>query len=424
MPTLYTEILIEIIGHVPDDCAFRFLLVGSRVLYHEAILKTLKRIELRHSKSIEGFLSVLDSPLSLGKTRYLAVNTIKFRHSRLDVIQPGTQKRLAKAILRLKNLREVSVSSIEDLLHDLPVLSKALCKLVSLRSLSAEIVGSHFLHGFKNIKSPLAYISLNFFLDFHPDQFVTFYEYLPPDLYSVYHPVRLLSHMSDSLEELHICNCHTEIRMEEIDEHALSYPYIYPKMHILNLRDARKTLEFFPHMLPYVRAFPNLSKINMESSVEPGTDAHLLHQSLVNSIRAMNQSDLRRSDRSWSCLDQFIGSILDLYMAGLLCPITKVCVTSWIQAKTDLEMLVACVDSARPTHLKLKGYKRLFDQSEHVAGTPGSLVDILRRPSAGGIRSIVNDFNLNPFGDKESDPRNIDVAHQLVCPPYLPPRHR
>ena len=103
---LNADMLVEIMSHVPDMDAAKFMLVGSRLLYHQAILKTLKRIKLWHSKSIEGFLSVLDSPLSLGKTRYLAVNTIKFRHSLLDVIQPGTQKRLAKAILRLKTFEK------------------------------------------------------------------------------------------------------------------------------------------------------------------------------------------------------------------------------------------------------------------------------------------------------------------------------
>ena len=126
LPILHADVLIEIMSHVPDEHAARFLLVGSRVLYHEAILKTLKRVNLWHSDSVGGFLDALNSPLCLGRSRYLAVHAVDFGY--LDSIHSETERCLVEAISQLSNLRELSISYAEELLHDLqtlfPVISR------------------------------------------------------------------------------------------------------------------------------------------------------------------------------------------------------------------------------------------------------------------------------------------------------------
>ena len=47
MPVLNADVLAEIMNHVPDKYTSKFLLVGSSVLYHHAILKLLHYVNIR-----------------------------------------------------------------------------------------------------------------------------------------------------------------------------------------------------------------------------------------------------------------------------------------------------------------------------------------------------------------------------------------
>ena len=423
LPTLHTDILIEIVNHVPDDHAARFLLVGSRVLYNQAILKTLKRITLRHSKSIDGFLSVLASPLSHGRSRYHAVRAIQFGY--LKSLQSVTKDRLVDAISQLEHLRELSIPFAEELLRDFPALPSALSNLLSIQSVSATHVGVRFCRMLKKMKSRLVSISMNFFLCFDVGDYNTMYDHLAPNRYAAHHPVMFLSHMSDSLKELRIIHCHIKLYERNIDDALLTLAHVYPNMRILDIRErARSTLRYFPRVLPYVCALPNLVEIHMESELEIDTDEGSPHQRQANSIRALNEADLLHSGRFWERLNRFVGPLSHLYMLGPVGSIAQIQLTSRIKARTDLRMLAACVDSVRPTHLKLKGYSRLFAHTEDASGTPGSLADILRRPGAEGIQSLVVDISLSHYWADDRDPRDIDIAHQLVRSLCFPPRRR
>ena len=417
MPILHADVLIEIMSHVPDEHAARFLLVGSRALYHEAILKTLKRVNLSHSESVGGFLDVLNSSLSLGRSRYLAVHAIDFGY--LDSIHSETERCLVEAISQLSNLRELSILYAEELLHDLQTLSPVISNLVSIRSISANYVGLRFCRMMlKKMKSPLVYVSMNFSRESEINC-ITMYDYLAPDLYFVHHPVALLPHMSNSLEELQLVSCHAS---HNLDSDLLMHPHVYPKTRILDIRlgDATSMLDHFPRVLPYVRAFPHLAELNMKilAEVDTDEDSHQRHD--VDDIRAMNQSDLLISGRSWERLDRFVGFLPDLYMLGPVGPITNVHITSSIVHPEDLTMLSVCLESVRPAHLKLKGGHHLLASSADTGGTPGSLADVLRGPGADGIRSLVVDVDLGTRSPRdERDPRKIDVAHELVRLFYL-----
>ena len=140
---LSADVLVEIMDNVPEAEISQFLLVGSRLLYHHAILKLLRHVNIRSSRSLEGFLRVLTGPLSLGRSRYCAVRAIDFNV--LGSIHSRAGNRLAKAVSQMENLRKVCFSYAEDLLYALPGLSYALANLVSIRSLSASDVGVRFL---------------------------------------------------------------------------------------------------------------------------------------------------------------------------------------------------------------------------------------------------------------------------------------
>ena len=334
-------------------------------------------------------------------------------------IESEASKRLVEAISQLENLRELILLDSEELLHDFPGLSSALSDLVSIRSISAVSVGLRFCGMLKEMKSRLVDVSMSFVLDGEEDD-GSMYHHLDSDVYPAFHPVALLSHMSDSLEELSLYNCHTSLHGDEFDNYLLSYPYVYPKMRILRIRDEGLYLNVghFPRVLPYVRAFPHLSEFNMKTQEEFDIlDNHSERQWQANQNRTANQSDLLHSDRSWMHLNEFTGSLADLYMLGSVCPITNVHLWGSIERPDDIHMLAACLESVRPTHLKFKGNVRLLAAPTVIDEIPGSLADILRGPGSDGIQSLVIDIYVSqhkwPYNDRNSG--EIDVAHALVC---------
>ena len=386
-PVLNADVLIAIVDHVPVESASPLLLVGSRVLYRYTLLKLLKTITIADHIRTRKLLQVL----AAGSFRYGAVRTIYFSLSHFRSSRVG--RRLVEAIPQLRNLEQVSISDAEEVLSVLPGLPSALSSLPSIRSLSADQAGLLFCDMLKTMKHNVTSLRMCFILETDEE---TMYHHLEQDTYPDYHPVALLSNLSGSLEELDLNSCHTSLHKTNKDNSLLSFTHIYPKMRLLRIRDEGMTQndDHLPRTLPYIRAFPHLTTLNVETKHQDDLDDGFYSQSQLDKHRALNISDQTRSGRSWRHLSQFTGFLADLYALAPLSSIPHIHIASLVHRLVDLRMLSACLASARPTHLKLKGNHCLLNSASGPAGVLGCLADVLRGPGVEGLQSLVLTITL------------------------------
>ena len=418
-PALNADVLAAIVDQVFDRDARPLLLVGSRVLYRQTLLKLLRSVHLSNQKGVEKLLSVLNA----GGFRYGAVRTVHLSFRHIESLHVLGQ-RLVETISRLENLGTVYLSYADITLSALPGLSSSLSNLLSIRSLWADKAGFLVCDMLKAMKSNVTALNMCFLLA-AKDEEDTLYHRLDEDSYLAYHPVSLLSHFSESLKALHLNNCHTSLHGNNLNDSLLSYRHVYPKMRVLHIQDARRRLNngHFPRTLPYVRAFPCLTWLEMETKhkfmLNEGTFTHRD----LDEHRALNISDQSRNGCFWRHLFQFTGFLADLYAFAPVGAIPYIHITSGVRRLADLRMLAACMESARPIHLKLRGNHRLLNSEIVPAGMPGCLADVLRGPGARRIKSLVLNISLTTENWVDGDIllQDVDIAHALVRIPTVIP---
>ncbi|KAI0640489.1 hypothetical protein C8Q79DRAFT_455993 [Trametes meyenii] len=222
---------------------------------------------------------------------------------------------LVSALPYMTNLSSLQLTNSEELLGCHPGLAVAFAALTSIRELRMGAVGELGLNMLKSFKSLLVHVSLNFLRSFEEDETYEegFFEQLDENQWPQYHPLKLLSRVAPTLEEL---DGHHWYTAADTTPDPVS---VYPNMRKLSLRNAS-----FPRVMPYIRAYPNLTSLVYHMD-DPGcTVDHPVDFDAIGhygSQRRLNESEQTSAGLTWERLETFEGGLLDLYILGLTCRI-------------------------------------------------------------------------------------------------------
>ncbi|KAI9068419.1 hypothetical protein FKP32DRAFT_1618713 [Trametes sanguinea] len=394
-PRLPGDILLEILAAAETPYAARMMAV-SRFLYVEGAKVILRRpIYLYREKELVKFLAFLDTDLhrlDFVHTLDIRLHTVnedvfvKFLgalynmpnirslsialHSRTQLHQvlaildmraqnseyPGlyevlhsltldifgleapSANKLVRALPRMCNLRSLSIASGDLLLEVHPDLASAFSAITSLKSFQMGYTHDHGISLLQNLRSQLVSVNLNFL---PIGGGLAFFDFVSDVELLQLHPVALLAHSQASLEKLDAFGWTTHSALPP------NVDCVYPKMRHLDLEHTS-----IPLTMPYIRAYPNLTHLRYETSECEMVDSE--STALHDHQHRLNVADQLASGLTWRCLQDFHGSVVDLYMLGLTCRIERVYLQV-VHPKVFYQ-LAAALAHAQPRHLELSNW--------------------------------------------------------------------
>ncbi|KAI0748759.1 hypothetical protein C8Q80DRAFT_1271116 [Daedaleopsis nitida] len=269
-----------------------------------------------------------------------------------------------------------------------PPFATAVAQLTSLRHVVISNVG-HLSCFLRTVQSkPLRSISLSW---------LTYDEGMEPhEVQKVeYHPVALLSQWTSTLESL-AGNAWFTLLELPVFPHT-----VYPKM-----RKLRIDWDDHPLVAPYIRAYLNLEWIdfragdvfNWENDEETLREHHELN------VRSQSIAGTR-----WQELERVDGCLIDFYILGLVCPISRVNLRTSIRSEHDLEILSEVLTYAQPKELKI---------AAQILHTDHSFSELLRTAAGSRLENLLLHIDLS------TSDRKVDIAAALerlgaalrVCP--------
>ncbi|KAI0333379.1 hypothetical protein GY45DRAFT_1297230 [Cubamyces sp. BRFM 1775] len=199
-------------------------------------------------------------------------------------------------------------------------------------------------------------------------------------------PITLLHHAQDTLRSLHVDG--TVLDSPE----DVMYKPRYSHLTRLCLRN-----NDLPWVFHYVRAFPNIEELTFQVSKRVWDDITqtpdlVERQSRIN---AASQTEFG----TWTKLRRVTGTLPDLLMLALLCPVEQLVVVGpWFHST----MANPVLESLKPAYLELQDFDVPFIDS-------GRFADVMAGPEASSIRSLSLDLNIGV----EVEPGEIDFARTL-----------
>lgn len=345
-PALNYDVLLEIVA-VSSWETSAALLDTSRFLHFEGPKVLLRQtVHLDTEKELLLFLAFLRHALDDG--RYKAVRELRLGVSDM---KETTSSELVSALSLMRHLSSLAIYESEFLLHEIPGLFDTITALTSLKELSLSIGGAHSIRLLQSSQSILTGIFIGFPPNYSEDGF--FDESVTPlSDWPQYHPVVVLARFRSTLQVLE-CDrwyTHPEITAEP--------QFVYPEMRRLDMRSAS-----LPLTISLIRAYPELAYLSIHTGVdEDGDVADKPHYGVQHYKNVAAQT---RSGCTWRELEEFDGALVDLYTAGITCPINRVDLGALY---TDhCYMLDPALSHARPRQLILCGW-------ECLPGSPAAFV--------------------------------------------------
>ncbi|RDX49774.1 hypothetical protein OH76DRAFT_511920 [Lentinus brumalis] len=378
--TLDLDVLRQIIWSSDrQTCAALILL--CRFFYEEAAKRILHDpVIFSYHRDVWTFVRFL-GPQPQARARY--VRELHFSLTRLSL---QAMHALEGPISHMDRLESLVIDQGDDFLDFCPSLGEALAGLTSLRRLRIYFAAELTCNFLKALQSDLVSMSLDW--TYCDDSWFTEHSMADED-WAAFHPVPLLAKWHSTLEELHCENWHNTSQLPVFTD-------VYPNMR-------RLTIDFdkLPLVTPYIRAYPNLSRLsaqtNHDENIKYPEDADLIRQH-----RALNiaSQEAVGGPGTWRCLGEYVGCFADLYLLGLTCRISRIALTTQM-TDLHLELLSTVLSYAQPKHLKLEGDVSLLGHSTH------SLPAILRGPASSRLESLVLKVDL------ETNETSLDVGAAL-----------
>ncbi|KAI9061142.1 hypothetical protein FKP32DRAFT_1605095 [Trametes sanguinea] len=216
------------------------------------------------------------------------------------------------ALLRMSNLQRLSIPHDGRMfLYGPTNLTEAFATLPAIQSpkMRSCIFGdSDNLRKLKTLRfKQLVSVQLSFLpsmrhLETNPDP-------APSDL----HPIDILSHFRNTLEELRTYGWYTH------PDVAPDSSIVYPKM-----RRLRMDSTGIPLAMVYIDGYPNLASLEYSTVVVKDCgkfDSRSIQ--FYDERRHFNIAAQTLSNRTWTHLEECRGNLIDLYMLGLTCPIDR-----------------------------------------------------------------------------------------------------
>ncbi|RPD56434.1 hypothetical protein L227DRAFT_531975 [Lentinus tigrinus ALCF2SS1-6] len=397
-PALNYDVLLEI-GAVATGLTVSALMQTCRRLYHDCAQYLLTGVvRLKSEKTVVDFCRFVEAD---GYSRCSYVREMECKTYELS---PASSQQFLEVIPRLTRLESLRLPAAEDTLASEPSLVVAFASLTSLRHLDLFWVHGHTMDLLANMRSSLKSLTITF-LSVWPHEDSIFWDNIKDDVWLNCHPVPFLRQHMSSLQKLHMCIWHTFPQYETILVRGYpqlpAYPQVYPNMRSLEIERCN-----FALCLPYIRGFPNLMHLSMKTDHAwdlDATDSRDTARTLRNH-RAENVRSQMDSRTTWEHLEDFTGTVVDLYMFGLVCPIPRVELTDRLERKScNLPLLADVLSYAQPVHLKLEGDGTLLSDpaSETLA-----LPDLLRTRGGSRMENLDVTFRL----DKSDEDLDVGAA--------------
>ncbi|TFK82507.1 hypothetical protein K466DRAFT_655684 [Polyporus arcularius HHB13444] len=348
------------------------LIQSCRFFYQEAAKRVLHDfVNLSYPRDVGKFVRFL-GPQPHARARH--VRELRIGVSRLSL---KDLRALEGSIAQMDRLESLWIDEGEELFEFCPSLLETLAGLTSLRRLRVCSAGELTWIFLKALKSDLISISLNWM---GSDENWFAEQGLDDDDWAVFHPVPVLAKWRSTLEEL---TCESWFTASDLPV----FTDVYPNMRRLTIER-----DDFPLVAPYIRAYPNLACLSVQTDhvedIRYPEDVERLHQH-----RALNIGSQQAvgGPGTWQHLGEYVGSLVDLYLLGPICHISRIAFTTQMTDR-HLELLSAVLSCAQPRHLKLEGDVSLLGHSTH------SLPTILLGPASSRLESLVLNVDLKTEG--------------------------
>ncbi|KAI0794613.1 hypothetical protein C8Q74DRAFT_1249785 [Fomes fomentarius] len=187
------------------------------------------------------------------------------------------------------------------------------------------------------------------------------------------------------------------------------FPAVYPLMRTLLIRH-RGRLD----PTPYIRAFPNLAHLEVDTQSVLNDDVHESRASNIRSQREIDHLGPASQEFGWRELVQFHGSLVDLYALALNCRISHIILDKCTD-DIHLPLLPAVLADARPLHLNIEGLEGILYHPTH------SLSAILQTQGASRLESLVvscSIFNHTPHEDIVSALSSLAASLAMLPGPF------
>ncbi|PIL30611.1 hypothetical protein GSI_07312 [Ganoderma sinense ZZ0214-1] len=360
------------------------LIATCRVLYHEGPKIALKKaVIISTEKQLALFLKFLLADNS-SRCRYLKQLELRPCFSEQDAVQE-----LVETVPLLTSLEYLKLFEVDALLDLHPNLLSAFCALTTLRhinftGLKADACG--FLSG---IRSPL--ISASF--DFLPEDGQKLWYDLSDDEWVQFHPANLLGNFAPTLEELQCVAWYTD------------YETVTPTTVFPNMRKLSIELHEFPLRIdPFIRAFPHLTDLRLNTDYHSGRYSDDMRNSHVTNVA--QQLDPVSSCGTWEHLEHVRGCLFDIYAVGITFHIRWVTIVDSLDDGPKTEMLATVLRYARLLHLKIEGVTGAL-----LGDADRGFIAMLRHASVSGL------LNLDVcvyFGENDREKDLAAVIESLV----------
>ncbi|RPD71384.1 hypothetical protein L226DRAFT_573875 [Lentinus tigrinus ALCF2SS1-7] len=380
-PLLNYDILLEV-AYLADRRTCASLMLTCKALNKAAAKSILRPLSGRITLWTDRDVALLLRFLHADPSRFQYVREIDISLGLMSPYMDDDVERLLDGLRRMKRLDTLGILHAEITLES-SVFFDGVARLTKIRQL--ELQGAEdFACG---LLSQMQADLVSIHVDWLPrDSDDDFYDYR-------YHPVPLLAKWTATLEEL-------TWEWYTYPTALPEFTQVYPKLRRLSFLS-----DSFPHIAPFIRAYPNLVRftVRTQCNIDDGIDPDSLTQQLRDR-RAVNIQSQRDQGGgktvTWTHLEELVGSVIDLYALGLTCLIQRVHIDDSVSSHWDLEFpvyefLPAVLEYAQPRHLKVQGDSMLLIHPSH------GLTTLLRSGScAEHLESLVLDFN---FPDEDSD---------------------
>lgn len=370
------------------------LMETCKVLYHEGAKIALRKpITIFNEDQLILFLRFLRAE-DLSRCRHLRQLELWSFTPELDglpVFIETLPHLISLELLRFPNAEELLELQFSD--SSEPALLRAFAALTTLRRIDISGAKGETCSFLSSLQSPL--VSLR--IDFLPDDDISLWDMLDTSSWSKYHPAVLLANFAPTLQELQ-CMCWYT------NENTVSPVVVYPNMRKLSIE-----LHDFPIRTdPFIRAFPNLTDLRVNTEYHENYYSEDIQESHDKNVA--RQLDPLNSCGTWSHLEHFTGTLIDLYAIGLTSHIHRVTLIHTLPDGPRADILATVLRYARPVHLKLEGITGTM-----LGDAERGFISVLRGRGGANLSNLEMSVNLGRE-DQEKDLAAVVVCAVLASP--------
>ncbi|KAI0637475.1 hypothetical protein C8Q77DRAFT_1086200 [Trametes polyzona] len=326
---LNLDTLLNIMSMSSRDTASRMMRASRELYSHGPTHVVQKEVLLKRKDTVTSFVAfmMVDYPYRLRFLENLHISTGRLSGGDAEVLE-----RFLLDSAQVMIVRQLTIDHAEQFFLSMAGLSGAFSLLHTLDSLTLNDIGRRAEGFLISLKSHLVSADLSMLL-FYGDEFDDDNE----DGNVTLNPILQLRNSQDTLGHLHVQRCNVFTDLETVYEER------YP--HILELSLTSDELPCTTHL---ARAFPNVHTLQFECEPRPweqlGADLEVLH-----ALRVTNEGQQTRFGM-WTALRCVQGTLVDLYLLGLLCPVEQLHIDG---PATYRSMLRPVIGVATPAYLSL-----------------------------------------------------------------------